>query len=98
MLRFPNSGDLVLSATDLTNFLACPRLNQEQLKAALGLRGKLPKDDSPHGDLVRDHGERHETEQLARLSGEAGGHEIVALADYSRAELESAASRTADLM
>jgi predicted RecB family nuclease len=100
MQRFPDSGELVLSATDLTNFLACGRLTQERLKVALGLRGRLPKDDSPHGDLVRDHGERYEAEQLARLSAEAGGHETVRLPSYgyTRAELGLAAEQTAALM
>ncbi len=36
MLRFPDSPGLVLSATDLTNFLACRRLAHEQLKSAWG--------------------------------------------------------------
>ncbi len=64
MQRFPDADDLVLSATDLTSFLACRRLTQEALKAALGLRGRLPRDDSPHGDLVRRHGDEYEQQEV----------------------------------
>src|SRR3954462_9066694 len=98
VLRSNDSGDLVLSATDLTNFLACPRLTQEQLRAALGLRGKLPKDDSPHSNLVKEHGDRHEADELLWLSAQAGGHETIELTGYTRAQLEVAAYRTAELM
>jgi uncharacterized protein len=100
MQHFSDTRDLVLSATDLTDFLACPRLTQEQLKSALGLRGKLPRDDSPHGDLVREHGDRYEAEQLERLSALAGSHVAVELPafGYARADLEAAAEHTSELM
>ncbi len=96
VLRFPDADELVLSATDLASFLACEHLSQEQLRAALDLRGKLPRDESPHGDLVRERGDRYEAEQLARLSARAGGHEEIALPayGYGRPELEAAAHRT----
>ncbi len=71
MMLLPDDHDVVLSATDLTNFLACRRLTAEQLKAAHGLRGRLPRADDPHGELVRERGDQHETEHLARFSAAA---------------------------
>src|SRR5690606_24297211 len=64
MRRFDDLDDLVLSASDLTSFLACARLTQEQLKAALGVRGRLPRDDGLHAELVRAHGDSYEQVQL----------------------------------
>ncbi len=59
MHRPPGHDRLVLSASDLTAFLACGRLTHESLRAALGLRGRLPRDESPHAELLRDHGDAH---------------------------------------
>jgi len=100
MRRFDDLDDLVLSASDLTSFLACARLTQEQLKAALGVRGRLPRDDGPHAELVRAHGDSYEQVQLARLSADAGGHVAVELPayGYGLAELRQAAHETAEHM
>ena len=67
-------GTLVLAATDLTNHLACAHLTQQRLAIARGERAKPRPADDPHAELIRERGERHEAEQLARLSQECGGH------------------------
>lgn len=93
-------GTLVLSATDLTNHLACPHLTQQRLAIARGERAKARPVDDPHGDLARTRGEVHEHEQLARLSAECGGHVDLSseTSPYTREDLEAAAEATADAM
>ena len=56
--------------------------------------------DDPHAELVRERGERHEAEQLARLSAECGGHVDLSTesAWYMREELEAAAEATTAAM
>jgi uncharacterized protein len=97
MQNLPGSIGTVLSATDITNFLACPRLTQEGLRVVLGLRGRFPRDDSPHADLVREHGDRHEADWLERLAERAGRHVAIEMEPYGygREELERAAEETA---
>ena len=67
MLRL-DDGTLVLAATDLTNYLACAHLTQQRLAIVRGERAKPRPADDPHAELIRERGERHEAEQLARLS------------------------------
>ena len=57
---------LVLSASDLTNFLACPHLTALQLAVADGKLEKPHRQD-PHVDVLRRRGDAHEAEHLARL-------------------------------
>ena len=89
-------GTLVLAATDLTNHLACEHLTQQRLAIARGERAKPRPADDPHAELVRERGERHEAEQLARLSAECGGHVDLSTdaIPYTREELEAAAAAT----
>ena len=61
------NGTLVLSATDLTNHLACAHLSGERRGIALGLRPRPRPHNDPHAELSRPRGEGHEAEQLARL-------------------------------
>lgn len=93
-------GELVLAATDLTNHLACPHLTQQRLAIARGERGKPPKDEDPHAELIRRRGDDHETVQLARLSEECGGHTDLSSDEFpfTRGEIEAAAARTAKAM
>src|SRR5687768_11669378 len=93
-------GTLVLAATDLTNHLACEHLTQQRLAIARGERPKPRPAADPHAALVRERGERHEAEQLARLSHECGGHVDLSTngAAYSREELELAAAATVAAM
>ncbi|MCW3002283.1 MAG: protein of unknown function, putative recB domain, partial [Conexibacter sp.] len=95
MLRF-DDGSLVLSATDLTNFLACGHLTAQKLAVARGERSRPRADDDPHADLLRRRGDAHEREQLRRLRKECGGHVDLTreVRPWVRAELEEAALET----
>jgi len=96
-----DDGQLVLAATDLTNHLACPHLTQQKLAIARGDRGKPPKDDDPHAELIRRRGDEHETAQLAVLSEQCGGHVNLDEGDrviYKEPDLRQAAARTAEAM
>jgi predicted RecB family nuclease len=91
---------LVLAATDLTNHLACAHLTQQRLAIARGERGRPRPADDPHAELIRERGDRHEREQLQRLSAECGGHVELPgdRGQQSREGLEQAASETAHAM
>lgn len=99
MLRLAD-GTLVLAATDLTNYLACAHLTQQQLAVVRGERSKPRPADDPYAELIRDRGERHEAEQLIRLSQECGGHVDLSSdrAPSSRDDLELAAAATTAAM
>ena len=89
-------GTLVLAATDLTNYLACAHLTQQRLAIVRGRRSKPRPADDPHAELIRERGERHEAEQLARLSQECGGHVDLSTEKppFSRDALERDAAAT----
>jgi predicted RecB family nuclease len=93
-------GTLVLAATDLTNYLACGHLTQQRLAIVRGERSKPRPADDAHAELIRERGQRHEDEQLARLSAECGGHVDLSTenASYSREELELAGAATTAAM
>jgi uncharacterized protein len=63
------SGRLILSASDLTGFLECPHLTQQELAAA---RGELvrPERDDPELELMARHGTAHEQAHLDAYAGE----------------------------
>src|SRR4030088_2192466 len=61
-------GTLVLSATDLTGFLACEHLTQLDRAVAEGLV-KAPVRDDPELELLRRHGDEHERNHLQSLRG-----------------------------
>lgn len=96
----PLDDGVVLAATDLTNHLACAHLTQQHLAVARGERGKPRRTEDPHADLIREHGDRHEAEQLVRLSDECGGHVDLSSDSppRSRGELKKAASATTSAM
>ncbi len=91
---------LILAATDLSNYLACAHLTQQQLAIARGERGKSRPAHDPHADLIRARGEAHEEAQLERLSAGCGGHIDLSSAEIpnTREELEAAAETTAAAM
>lgn len=93
-------GTLVLAATDLTNHLACSHLTQQRLAVARGERKKPRPAEDPYAELVREQGQRHEDDQLARLSEECGGHIDLSTESPpgSRGELEAAAAATVAAM
>jgi predicted RecB family nuclease len=67
-------GQLILSPSDLTGFLACEHLTQLELKAA---RGEItrPNRDDPELDVLTSRGEQHELAHLEMLR--ASGQEVV---------------------
>jgi uncharacterized protein len=89
-------GSLVLSATDLTNHLACAHLTQQRLAIARGERGRARPAGDPHAELVRKRGELHERAQLERLAGECGEYADLSTTDgvFDRAGLTAAARAT----
>lgn len=94
-----DDGTLILSASDLTDHLACDHLTQQKLAMARGERGRPRPVDDPHADLIRERGDAHEREWLQRLSSAAGGHvDVNAGPSRDRSELEAAALRTAEAM
>jgi len=62
-------GHLILSATDLAGFLACPQLTLLDRAAALG-GPKPPKYDDPAAEVLQKRGLEHEANVLAALEAE----------------------------
>jgi predicted RecB family nuclease len=91
-----DDGRPVLSATDLTSFLACGHLAAQRLATARGERARARPGDDPYGDVLKRRGDAHELEQLARLSAECGRHVDLSrdVRPWVREELETAASAT----
>src|SRR5260370_5890331 len=56
-------GRLILSASDLTGFLECPHLTQQELAATRGELVRLERDD-PELELMAHHGTEHEQAHL----------------------------------
>ena len=79
--------DLILSATDLSGFVACPHLTTLNRRAALG-GPKPPKFDDPSTEVVRQRGLEHEA-QLLNEFREAG----LAIAEIPAGEGHSRAAR-----
>jgi len=96
------TGHLLLSATDLTNHLACEHLTVELHRVAVGERPRPFAAPDPHAELVRQRGDRHEQEQLERLIREAGNQWVdLTLPPGSSgdvATLEAASVRTREAM
>lgn len=64
-------GEIRLSATDLSNHLACRHLTELELSAARGERD-VPKWESPDMKVIQELGLRHETKYLKLLEKEVG--------------------------
>jgi uncharacterized protein len=67
-------GQLLFSPSDVSGFLACPRLTQLEVGVARGER-KRPVFDDPYADLIRAKGREHEAAYLARI--ESGNAHVV---------------------
>lgn len=94
-----NDGTLILAASDLTDHLACPHLTQQRLAIARGERSNPRPTDDPHADLIRERGDRHELEQLARLRDVAGEYvDLSGEIPRTREQVEAAAEDTAAAM
>src|ERR1700760_4735545 len=65
------NGEIRLSATDVSNHLACRHLTELELSAARGERD-LQKWESPDMVVIRELGLRHETKYLKLLEKEVG--------------------------
>jgi len=78
-------GRLILSASDLTGFLECAHLTQQELAAT---RGELvrPEREDPELELLARHGTAHEQ---AHLDGYAQANKSVAVIETRSASLES---------
>ena len=99
MLRL-DDDTLVLSASDLTDYLACGHLAAQKLAIARGERGRPRQVDDPHADFLRRRGDAHEAQQLALLSEACGGHVDLSreFRPWLRDELETAARDTEKAM
>src|ERR1700760_4321514 len=74
---------LIFSATDLSNFLACPHLTLLSLRAALG-GPKPPQFPDPGLDVLRERGHQHELKFLEQLQ-QSGHKRIIEIADAAGA-------------
>jgi uncharacterized protein len=78
-------GGLVVSPTDLTNFLACRHLTQLDLAAALG-RITPPAEDDEALAVLRERGMAHERAYLARLRSEGRSIAEISTSDLRQGE------------
>ncbi|MCU1374844.1 MAG: protein of unknown function, putative recB domain [Actinomycetia bacterium] len=90
-------GQLVLSPSDLTAFLACEHRSALDRQVALGQLAR-PEQDDPELEILRRRGDEHERNELARLKAE--GREVVEItvAGSSPAELRAAEAETVAAM
>ncbi|HWO16637.1 MAG TPA: TM0106 family RecB-like putative nuclease [Solirubrobacterales bacterium] len=91
-------GQLVVSASDLNNFLACEHLTTLDLARARG-EIEAPSDRGADAELVARKGDEHEARYLESLKAE--GREVVEITlpvDGSRSALEAAAAQTEEAL
>jgi len=81
----------VYSATDLNNFIECRRLTDLAARVALGELAR-PEADDEQAQLLRDKGQQHEDQYLARLEEEHDGDVV----RFPRAESGAEAYREAE--
>jgi predicted RecB family nuclease len=91
-------GDRIYSASDLTNFLACPHLTQLQLKRLEGLVDGPPKRAASTGDLAIERGHEHERRHLDLMRAEFGDELVSIESDPSEEGLNTAVEETAAAM
>lgn len=90
---------LVLSASDITDYLACEHLFEQKRAITFGERAKPRPSQDPHAALVQRRGDDHEDEQRRRLTAALGGCvDLTAEQPIDRAALTAAAQRTLDAM
>ena len=91
-------GAIVLSASDLTGFLACDHLTQLELRAARGELERATRED-PELDILTRRGEEHELRHVYSLK--ASGKRVVDIRTkdiWTRADLEAAQAETVAAM
>src|SRR4030095_3025530 len=86
---------LVLSPSDLNDYVECPHLITLALEVARGTR-KRPYVANEHGDLLRRKGEEHEAAYLAGLH--AAGRQVVDVIGANRWDFEGSAQATIEAM
>ena len=84
---------LVVSATDLTGFLACEHLLTLEREAAQGVRAK-PERDDPELEILWRRGDEHERSHLARLRSEGRTIAEITPSAYTLAELDALQAET----
>src|SRR5499426_2104716 len=89
------SGRLVLSPSDLNDYVECAHLTTLSLEVARGTRRRahVPED---HADLLRRKGEEHEAEYLADLR--AKGRQVVDVIGGDRWDFETSSRATEEAM
>jgi uncharacterized protein len=88
-------GRLVLSPSDLNDYVECPHLTALALEVARGTR-KRPYVPNEHGDLLRRKGEEHEAAYLAALR--TAGRQVVDVIGANRWDFEASARATIEAM
>jgi predicted RecB family nuclease len=86
---------LVLSPSDLNDYVECAHLTTLALEVARGVR-RRPHVPNDHGDLLRRKGEEHEAAYLAALR--ARGRQVADVVGADRWDFETAARATIDAM
>ncbi|PSL08421.1 uncharacterized protein CLV30_101393 [Haloactinopolyspora alba] len=71
-----DTGQVVLSPTDLVGHLECPHLTTLNLEVAHGRRPRPPQDD-PGADVVRRRGDEHEAAVLAGMTAAPSAYRVV---------------------
>jgi predicted RecB family nuclease len=87
-------GGLVVSPTDLTNFLACRHLTELDLAVALGDL-TAPAEDDESLLVLRERGMVHEREHLARLAAEGRSIVEITARDLRQGEQDTLAAMRA---
>ena len=88
-------GRLVLSPSDLNDYVECPHLTTLALEVARGTR-KRPFVLNEHGDLLRRKGEEHEAAYLAELRRQ--GRQVTDVIGADRWDFEGSARATIEAM
>ena len=88
-------GRLVLSPSDLNDYVECPHLTTLALEVARGTR-KRPFVLNEHGDLLRRKGEEHEAAYLAALREQ--GRQVVDVIGADRWDFDGSARATIEAM
>ena len=89
------SGRLILSPSDLNDYVECPHLTTLALEVARGTRTK-PFVLNEHGDLLRRKGDEHEAAFLDRLRAE--GRQVVNVIGDDRWDFDASARKTIEAM
>src|SRR6185503_1181594 len=89
------NGRLVLSPSDLNDYVECPHLTTLALEVARGAR-RRPHVPNEHGDLLRRKGEEHEAAYLAALRTQ--GRQVVDVIGANRWDFDASARATVEAM